>query len=138
MNNSIYTTLLTAGMGMFLLQACHSSEAKFEPEKKAETPVEQPATSVALVAKGKLSSSIKIPGELQAFQRVDLYAKVNSYVKQLFVDVGSEVKQGQLLATMEAPEINSQLAASESKLKSYEAVYIASKANYDRLVETSK
>ncbi|MDQ2753313.1 MAG: efflux RND transporter periplasmic adaptor subunit, partial [Bacteroidota bacterium] len=87
---------------------------------------------------GMLSSDIKIPGELQAFQQVDLYAKVNSYVKQLYVDVGSEVKQGQLLATLEAPEINSQVSASESRLRSFEAVYIASKANYNRLMETSK
>lgn len=119
-----------------MLQSCH--ETKKEVVKKEETPVAQPATPVALVSKGKLSSTIKIPGELQAYQQVDLYAKVNSYVKQLYADVGSQVKQGQLLATMEAPEINSQLSASESRLKSFEAVYIASKANYDRLIETSK
>jgi RND family efflux transporter MFP subunit len=79
-----------------------------------------------------------MPGELIAFQQVDLYAKVNSFVKTLTVDVGSEVKAGQLLATMEAPEINSQLSGAESRLKSLEAIYIASKANYKRLLETSK
>lgn len=91
-----------------------------------------------MVKKGRLASTADIPGELQPFQQVDLYAKVNSYVKQLYADVGSEVKQGQLLATMEAPEINSQLSGAQSKLKSYEAIYIASKASYDRLLETSK
>jgi RND family efflux transporter MFP subunit len=75
---------------------------------------------------------------LTAFQQVDLYAKVNSFVDQLYVDVGSEVKTGQLLARMEAPEITSQLAGAESQLKSQEAVYTASKANYDRMLETSK
>jgi membrane fusion protein (multidrug efflux system) len=54
------------------------------------------------------------------------------------VDVGTEVQQGQLLASMEAPEITSQLTGSESRLKSQEALYQASKANYDRLLETSK
>ena len=54
------------------------------------------------------------------------------------MDVGSEVKEGQLLATMEAPELGSQLAGAESAIKSREAIYLASKANYDRLVETSK
>jgi len=52
--------------------------------------------------------------------------------------VGSEVSEGQLMVSMEAPEINSQLAEAQSKLKSQEAVYLASKANYDRLYETSK
>jgi membrane fusion protein, multidrug efflux system len=93
--------------------------------------------TVSLV-KGRLSTTLYVPGELIAFQQVDLYAKVNSFVKKIYVDVGSEVKEGQLLATMEAPEIQSQLASAQARIKSQEAIYIASKANYDRVVETSK
>ena len=88
--------------------------------------------------KGRLSTTLYVPGELIAFQQVDLYAKVNSFVKKLYVDVGSEVREGQLLATMEAPEIQSQLASAQARIKSQEAIYIASKANYDRIEETSK
>lgn len=72
-----------------------------------------------------------------AFQQVDLYAKENSFVKKLYVDVGSEVSAGQLLATLEAPELTSRIAAATSRLKSQEAIYTASKANYDRLYKTS-
>ncbi|MEO9003529.1 MAG: efflux RND transporter periplasmic adaptor subunit [Ginsengibacter sp.] len=120
---------------LLFFQSCHTSEEKKEVKKEV---TESSATPVVLVSKGGLTSSIQIPGELFAWQQVDLYAKVNSFINKIYVDVGSEVKQGQLLATMEAPEINSQLAASNSKLKSFEAIYIASKANYDRLIETSK
>jgi RND family efflux transporter MFP subunit len=81
---------------------------------------------------------LQIPGELVAFEQVDIYAKEASFVKRLYVDVGSEVKEGQLLATMDAPEINSDLAAAESRLKAQEALYVASKSNYDRILETSK
>ena len=95
-------------------------------------------TPAVSLQKGRLSTTLYVPGELVAFQQVDLYAKVNSFVKRLYVDVGSEVREGQLLATMEAPEIQSQLATALAKVKSQEAVYIASKANYDRVVETSK
>jgi membrane fusion protein (multidrug efflux system) len=90
------------------------------------------------LVKGRLSTNLYVPGELIAFQQVDLYAKVNSFVKKLYVDVGSEVREGQLLATMEAPEIQSQLASAQARIKSQEAIYIASKANYDRIEETSK
>ena len=90
------------------------------------------------LSKSRLSTTLYTPGELIAFQQVDLYAKVNSFVKKLYVDIGSEVREGQLLATMEAPEIQSQLASALSKEKSAEAIYIASKANYDRVVETAK
>src|SRR5439155_20466199 len=88
--------------------------------------------------RGRLSASLQIPGELIAYQQVDLYAKENSFVKKLYVDVGSEVTAGQLLITMEAPELGSQLAGALSNTKSREAIYMASKANYDRLYETSQ
>lgn len=116
-----------------LLSSCgHSSE-----EKKESATEEVAAVSAISLEKGKLASSLQIPGELVAFQQVDIYAKVSSFVRKLYVDVGSEVSQGQLLASMEAPEITSQLSGAESRLKSQEAVYLASKANYDRLYETS-
>ena len=91
-----------------------------------------------VLQKGRLSTTLYVPGELIAFQQVDLYAKVSSFVKKLYVDVGSEVHEGQLLATMEAPELQSQLDNALSKIKSQEAIYIASKANYNRIIETAK
>jgi RND family efflux transporter MFP subunit len=120
-----------------LLCSCNSSEST--TEKITETKhQETPAAEVFSVQKGRLSSSLQIPGELLAYQQVDLYAKENSFVKKLYADVGSEVKQGQLLVTMEAPELGSQLSGALSTIKSREAIYVASKANYDRLLETSK
>ncbi|GAB3276047.1 efflux RND transporter periplasmic adaptor subunit [Larkinella harenae] len=118
-----------------VLQGCHSSDSKADKVTVAEEP--EP-TEVFTLRKGKLSSNLKIPGELLAFRDVDMYAKVSGFVKSIHADVGSEVKQGQLLALAEAPELNAQLAAAESKLKSQEALYIASKSNYDRYVDAAK
>ncbi|HWV72145.1 MAG TPA: efflux RND transporter periplasmic adaptor subunit [Pseudosphingobacterium sp.] len=122
---------------VFLLSRCGTPVQKAEAENKPSSK-EEPAIETFKLSTGELSSTIKIPGELIAFQQVDLYAKVSSFVKKLYVDVGSVVTAGQLLATMEAPELNSQLAGAESRLKSQEAVYLASKATYQRLLETSK
>jgi RND family efflux transporter MFP subunit len=122
-----------------ILQSCGSSKAENEKStKETAAAATAPALDAFTLQRGQLSSSIQIPGELVAFQRVDLYAKVSSFVKKLYVDVGSEVSTGQLLVTMEAPEVNSQLSGAESRLKSQEAVYLSSKATYDRLLETSK
>ena len=119
-----------------LLYSCHSDK---QQQKTATTEVVQPPeTEVFSLHKGRLSSSLQIPGELIAYQQVDLYAKENSFVKNVYVDVGSEVKTGQLLVAMEAPELGSQLAGALSNIKSREAIYTASKANYDRLYETSQ
>ena len=132
MTRGLFYLLLT-----FTMLSCSSRSGKKE-EKKTEVAVLKTSVTTFILEKGKLSSALQIPGELIAYQQVDLYAKVNSFVRKLYVDVGSEVKAGQLLASMEAPEINSQLSGAESRLQSSEAIYIASKANYDRLLETSK
>ena len=143
MKNSSYQYLLKQGQVVIVsgllslsgLYACHSGESKI---REQQAPVSEPVVEAVTLQKGKLSSSLQIPGELMAFQQVDLYAKENSYVRRLYVDVGSEVKAGQLLVSLEAPELNSRLAETQSQLKGQEALYIASKAHYNRLLETSK
>jgi len=126
--------LLCSLPAMLLLTSCGHTKGESEKEIAA---TEAPATPVVAIQKGKLSSTLKLPGELVAFQQVDIYAKVSSFVKRLNVDVGSEVNTGDLLVTMEAPELTAQLNAADSRLKSQEAIYLASKANYDRLYTTS-
>ena len=122
-----------------VLTGCSSVTKKEETKENSQAVATMPqSTQVFPLAKGRLSSSLQIPGELIAYQQVDIYAKENSFVKKLFVDVGSEVKTGQLLVTMHAPELGSQLAGALSNIKSREAIYTASKANYDRLLATSQ
>ena len=145
MKNKRSTIVLVVSAVLMLgaLSGCSSSDGEGKTGGKKDSAGEGQKDSVAVTAtvslqKGRLSTTLHVPGELIAFQQVDLYAKVNSFVKRLYVDVGSEVKEGQLLATMEAPEIQSQLATALARVKSQEAIYIASKANYDRVIETSK
>src|SRR5450432_870654 len=138
---SAYAQRPTAGIILFplfilltVLAGCESSADK----KQDDVVAEKAAPQIFVLRKEKLSSELNMPGELIAFQQVDLYAKVNSFVKKLNVDVGSEVHAGQLLAVMDAPEINSQLSTADSRISSLEATYNGSKANYNRLLETSK
>jgi membrane fusion protein (multidrug efflux system) len=114
-------------------QGCGTDTVKTKPATEG-----RPTIATFKLETGKLSTALHLPGELSAYQQVDLYAKVSSFVKALNADIGSQVSKGQLLMTLEAPEMTAQLAAAQSKLKSQEAVYTASKANYDRLLETSK
>ncbi|MCW3108987.1 MAG: family efflux transporter subunit, partial [Segetibacter sp.] len=108
------------------ITSCNSSEQKQEAEKEQQKDSLPAAIEVVTAQKGKLASSLQIPGELIPYQQVDIYAKENSFVKKVFVDVGSEVKQGQLLVSMEAPEINSRMSEAQSTLKSLQALYISS------------
>lgn len=141
-NRSFLLTLAASALlAATLFSSCSSSDGedkeKKESKEKTAAAAPAPVETIAL-QKGRLSTTLYVPGELIAYQQVDLYAKENSFVKRLYVDVGSEVREGQLLVTMEAPELASQLASAQSRVKSQEAIYIASKSNYDRLLETSK
>lgn len=119
---------------LMLAASCNGSHAEDET-KEARTTVQ---VKTLVLQKSQLENVLKLPGEIKPFQFADLYAKVNSYVKQVQVDLGSQVSLGQVLATLDAPEMNSQLLGAQSRLHTREAVFRASKANYERLLRTSK
>jgi membrane fusion protein (multidrug efflux system) len=124
-----------------LLSACGPSKEDKEAQQQTveqENAIDTPAVVPVMVKKGKLTSIITVPGELIPYNQVSLYAKIASYVKDLYVDIGSQVHEGELLATLEAPEINSQLQEAKSRIQQFKAVYFADKATYDRLYNTSK
>ena len=60
------------------------------------------------VTRHDLSSTLEIASEFQPYQEVNVYAKVSGYIKTLDVDWGTHVKQGQLLAVLEIPELQQQ------------------------------
>ena len=140
-NNKLLITLAVLAISVNFLSSGGPDKKEQEAQQQTveqENALDTPTVVPVPVQKGKLNSSITIPGELIPYQQVDLYAKVNSYVKTLLVDIGSQVHKGQLMATLDAPEIQSQLAEAQSRIEQQQALYIASKATYDRLLSTSK
>jgi membrane fusion protein (multidrug efflux system) len=134
-------TNLTSNLILILIPVFGLSWAGCSSPKPEELKTQSAAhahVSTFILTKGDLQTELKIPAELTAYKQVDLYAKVNSYVKYLYADVGSPVKKGQLLATLEAPELNAQLSSAESKYKAQEAIFNVSEATYQRILETSK
>ena len=90
------------------------------------------------VTEKALSSVAKLPGQLVPFNEVNLFPKVNGFVKQIMVDRGSVVSKGQLLAVLEAPEMESQLQAANSQYIRAQENAVASKQKYERLKEAAK
>jgi RND family efflux transporter MFP subunit len=91
-----------------------------------------------MLREGTLNTTMSLPGILQPYQTVDLYAKVNGFIKNMTVDIGTQVHRGQLLMTLDAPEMTSAVSQAQEYLHTKEAVYRGSSANYDRLLKTSK
>ena len=133
------------------LISCHSADE----EKKAPaggSAATTPAAPVVPVTRGTISSNLRVAGQFTAYQEVDLHAKVSGYVQRINVDIGDRVRKGQVIATLEVPELNAQLAGaqaevrhsrseikrSQSEVSRVEANYVAVHAAYARLKQASE
>src|SRR5215471_10797300 len=79
---------------------------------RAEAPVE-----VVRVESRWVQREIRLPGEILPYLDVPLQAKVTGFVKNVNIDRGSLVKEGDILVTLEAPEMQAQIAEAESKVQ---------------------
>jgi RND family efflux transporter MFP subunit len=135
-------TLIAFGMG-----ACHSngdaSDAKAASVRSAR---------VAVAQRGDISHVLTLAGQFQPYQVVDVHPKVSGYMKQINVDIGDIVRQGQTLATLEVPELRAQLQQTvfevdqskeeimraQHEISRAEAQYAALHQQYVRLKEASQ
>lgn len=136
-------TILLIGLS---LCACGGGKAQ------AEDPANAPHVAVVKVTRQNLTSTLEIASELQPFQEIDVYAKVAGYIKKLNVDWGTRVKQGEVLAILEIPELQQQvqqdeaavrrseqdLARSREDLARAESSYTVAHVTYQRLTDVQK
>ncbi len=76
-----------------------------------------PVAAVVKVSRGSIADNLEIASEFEPFQEVDVYAKVSGYIKKLYVDYGTHVKQGQILAVLEIPELQQQLQQDQASIR---------------------
>ncbi len=94
----------------------HSRTEARDPESSSGESGEVIA-AVATVQRGTIEDTLTIAGAFKPFQDVDLHAKVAGYIKTIYVDVGSHVKEGQTLAILEVPELAAQLAGADAAVR---------------------
>jgi RND family efflux transporter MFP subunit len=80
-----------------------------------------PIVNVVEPSSAGLSQDIVLPGNTQAFNDTPIYARTNGYLKHWYVDIGTHVKQGQLLADIDTPEVDQQLDQARADLKNAQA-----------------
>jgi membrane fusion protein (multidrug efflux system) len=93
---------------------------------------------IGTITQKGLASEVRLPGQLKPFDEVAIYPKANGFVKKVYVDRGSEVKKGQLLIELEAPEVESQLKAAQAQYLQAQEVARASEDKYRRLNDAAK
>ncbi len=73
--------------------------------------------AVTRVQRGSIAQSLTIAGAFKPFQEIDVHAKVAGYIKTIYVDVGTHVKDGQTLAILEVPELTAELAGADAAVR---------------------
>jgi RND family efflux transporter MFP subunit len=97
-----------------------------------------PTVAVVKVERHDLYKEITIPAEFRPYNEVELHAKVSGYVKQINVDIGDQVKPGELLAVLEIPELQDELDHASATQQRAAADYKDAHLAYSRLLEVNK
>lgn len=91
-----------------------------------------------IVKEDSVQKIILLPGELIPYENIQIRAKVQGYIRKASVDIGSKVRKGQVLALIDAPEINTHLQELNAKVNAASSRYLSSRDIYTRLQIASK
>lgn len=109
------------------------------PRKRAEAKLAQeteqmavPTVSIVHPKRSAPAEEVVLPANVQAYIDSPIYSRTNGYLRKWYVDIGAHVKQGQLLAEIETPEVDQQLRQARSDLQTAEANLDLAKITADR------
>lgn len=129
-------TIISLIVFIGLLFACNNTQPNIPDRPTAK--VAGPQYQTDKVRKENLSSSLRLPAQLVAYNQVSIFPKVNGYVKNVLVDIGSQVTKGQLLMRLEAPEMDQKSLEAKEKFARANADFSISREHYNRLLVASK
>lgn len=114
-------------VGLLLLAALVFAIAGIVPRVRARSALQQqtdalaaPNVVVAKPAMGAPAQEVTLPGNVEAYTDSGIYARTDGYLKKWYFDIGAHVKKGQLLAVVESPEVDQQLAQAQADLATAE------------------
>ena len=135
MKKTIFLPVVVCSLAITL-----SSCSKNEAATSNKNPSSFNSTAYALysVKEQAVGNVLRLPAQLSAYEYVNIYPKVTGYIKKIMVDIGSQVKEGQIIMEMEAPEVEqNSIAAYERYLKALSS-FNSSKDSYYRLLDAAK
>jgi RND family efflux transporter MFP subunit len=126
---------ILAGVALLgLLAILRFAGPNAKAEDRADTAL--PPAAVALVKRAAIANSLTLSGAFRPYQQVDVHAKVAGFIRQIFVDVGDHVKSGQVLAILEVPELNAQVAGAKADIRRYQDATRRSQSEIQRAQST--
>src|SRR5580704_11838741 len=119
--------LLAAGAVTLISRASHERALAKETERDTI-----PTVAVVHPLAEKPDEELVLPGSLQAFQESPIYARTNGYLVRWYKDIGSRVKEGDLLATIDTPEVDQELSQTRAARQQIVAQLELAKISADR------
>jgi RND family efflux transporter MFP subunit len=104
----------------------------------ADLSIGAPSAGVAKVTREDLCKEVSMAAEFRPYAEVALHAKVSGYVSKMNVDFGDQVKAGQLLATLEVPELQDELHNAQATVQKADADYTNAHLIYTRLLSVNQ
>jgi RND family efflux transporter MFP subunit len=117
--------LLAFFLAVVVMRFFHAHGVAKAGETAFSTP---PPVDIVIARPATQGQDLVLPGETAAWYEATIYARVNGYVAKWLVDIGDHVKKGQLLATIETPELDAELEAAKAQLKASQAQVSARQA----------
>jgi RND family efflux transporter MFP subunit len=118
------TAILAIVIACVVLAIASGVHSRVKAESRLRESTQASAIPYVDVISPKTSADadeIALPGSTSAFNDTPIYARTSGYVKQWYVDIGARVRKGQLLATIETPELDQQLRQARADLENAEA-----------------
>jgi RND family efflux transporter MFP subunit len=101
------------GIGIFVLMSSRNKSLASEAKAKEALVDAGPTIKTALVSNSIAGRNFTVIGEVKPYQSVTLYAKISGYLQHISIDKGDQVKEGQILATIESPELDEQYQSAQ-------------------------
>lgn len=121
--------LLALGVAIAAGLIQRSTHDKALAASAVETAGRAPVVHVARVRAAPAQSTLDLPGDTLALAETPIYARADGYLKKRSVDIGDRVKQGQLLAEIETPELDAQISQARATLQQSRAALQQLKAS---------
>src|SRR5215207_3102060 len=100
-----------------------SCSEKKETSSKPVSAAQVDSIRVFTLNRDSISKTLKLPAELYPWERTEIYAKVEGYVKELKVDIGDKVRKNDVLLILDAPEVTANYAKASADLQAAGAKY---------------
>jgi RND family efflux transporter MFP subunit len=128
----IVPAALAVGLAAAITTGIHSRNAAEADLAKVTEQAAKPTVDVVHPTAGAPDEEVVLPGNVQAFTDTPIYARTSGYLKRWYFDIGAQVKQGDLLAEIESPEVDRQLQQARADLVTAQANLALAKVTWQR------